>query len=93
MLRLTVLDKKIFLDELFADSAFHYFDIMNFADKIKTHMLLDVGLQDSVCPPSSVYAVYNNMKCKKEIDVYKYAIHEWLNPHKEKCLEWIARNL
>ena len=70
-----------------------YFDIMNFADKIKTHMLLDVGLQDSVCPPSSVYAVYNNMKCKKEIDVYKYAIHEWLNPHKEKCLEWIARNL
>ena len=70
-----------------------YFDVLNFSDKIKARTLVNVGLADSTCPPSSVYAVYNNMKCRKEIMVYKYAAHEWDKSHMEERLAWAAKNI
>lgn len=44
-----------------------YFDGMNFATRSKAEAIVSVGFIDSVCPPSSVYAAYNNLPGKKQI--------------------------
>ena len=47
-----------------------YFDNMNLSTRIKGDVLLSVGLQDITCPPSTVFAAYNNINSYKEIKVY-----------------------
>lgn len=48
-------------------TASRYFDAMNFATRTKAQAIVSVGFIDSVCPPTSVYAMYNNLPGKKEI--------------------------
>ncbi|MBR2364855.1 MAG: acetylxylan esterase [Lentisphaeria bacterium] len=38
-----------------------YFDVANFARLIKCPVVFSVGFIDTVCPPTSVYAAYNNV--------------------------------
>ncbi len=44
-----------------------YIDGMNFAARTKADAILTVGFIDTVCPPTSVYATYNNLAGKKEM--------------------------
>jgi cephalosporin-C deacetylase-like acetyl esterase len=47
--------------------AARYFDTMNFATRVKVPGFLTVGFIDTTCPPTSVYAMYNNLHSAKEI--------------------------
>jgi cephalosporin-C deacetylase-like acetyl esterase len=47
--------------------AARYFDGMNFATRAKAEAIFSVGFIDVVCPPTSVYAAYNNYAGKKQI--------------------------
>ena len=38
-----------------------YFDSLNFADHITCPMLVNIGLQDDVCPPETGYALFNRL--------------------------------
>ncbi|MBL8828014.1 MAG: acetylxylan esterase [Planctomycetaceae bacterium] len=44
-----------------------YIDGMNFATRTKADAILTVGFIDAVCPPTSVYATYNNLSGRKEM--------------------------
>lgn len=47
--------------------AVRYYDAMNFATRTKAGAVFTVGFIDTTCPPSSVYATYNNVSGKKSI--------------------------
>lgn len=47
--------------------AARYYDAMNFATRTKAPAIFTVGFIDTTCPPTSVYAVYNNVSGKKTI--------------------------
>jgi len=68
-----------------------YFDTANLADRITCPVLMTVGLQDLVCPPSTVYAVYNHITAPKELRVFPYGAHEWFATHYETKLRWARR--
>ena len=53
-----------------------YFDLMNHAGNIKCDVTVFTGLVDLITPPSTVFAAYNHMTCKKDIRVYRYFGHE-----------------
>lgn len=53
-----------------------YFDGMNFAARAKAPALFSVGLMDTICPPSTVFAAYNHYAGEKEMRVYKFNMHE-----------------
>jgi cephalosporin-C deacetylase len=53
-----------------------YFDGVNFSARAQAMTLFSVALMDQVCPPSTVYAVYNYWAGWKEIKVYPYNGHE-----------------
>jgi cephalosporin-C deacetylase len=57
-----------------------YFDGLNFAFRTKIPALYSVGLMDTICPPSTVYAAYNWHSGPKEIRVYPYNNHEGGGP-------------
>lgn len=53
-----------------------YFDGVNFAVRAKCPALFSVGLMDTICPPSTVFAAYNYYGGEKEIRIYPYNNHE-----------------
>jgi cephalosporin-C deacetylase len=44
-----------------------YFDAMNMATRVRADGYFTVGFIDQTCPPTAVYAAYNNVKSKKAI--------------------------
>jgi cephalosporin-C deacetylase len=38
-----------------------YFDGLNFADRIACPIIVNIGLQDNVCPPETGYALFNRI--------------------------------
>jgi cephalosporin-C deacetylase len=57
-----------------------YFDGLNFASRTKVPALYSVGLMDTICPPSTVWAAYNWHAGPKEIRAYTYNNHEGGGP-------------
>ncbi len=53
-----------------------YFDGMNFAARISARALFSVGIMDTVCPPSTVFAAYNHVPGEKAIKEYYFNNHE-----------------
>ena len=62
--------KVYFLDEVRANPALaketSYFDCMFFARRIKCPIYMNTGFADVTCPPSSVFAAYNQLPEKTE---------------------------
>ncbi|MGW1230644.1 acetylxylan esterase [Streptomyces sp. NPDC002530] len=53
-----------------------YFDGISFAARAQMPALYSVALMDPICPPSTVFAAYNNWAGPKEIEVYPWNGHE-----------------
>lgn len=68
-------DRPELVDRVFQTLA--YFDGVNFAPRATCRALFSVGLMDPICPPSSVYAAYNNWgSADKDIRVWPYNEHD-----------------
>ena len=70
-----------------------YFDNLNLADRTRARMLVSVGLADLICPPSTVFAVYNHMRCPKELVVYPFHGHEEGDHWEERAFAFLVRGL
>lgn len=68
-----------------------YFDNLNLADHIKARTLVTIGLQDVVCPPSTIFAVYNHIKAPKENIIYNYWAHDFFSLHTDFKLRWLLK--
>lgn len=53
-----------------------YVDGQNFAVRATTPAIFSVGLMDTVCPPSTVFAAYNAYAGEKEVRIWPYNGHE-----------------
>jgi cephalosporin-C deacetylase len=53
-----------------------YMDGVNFASRAHAPALFSVGLMDTVCPPSTVFAAYNTYAGPKEIRVWPFNGHD-----------------
>ncbi len=71
-----------------------YIDSVHFCQIITCPTLMAIGLEDSVTPPSTVFAAFNHLQSKeKHIEVYPQFVHE-VNPyHEEKKLAFVASQL
>ena len=65
-----------------------YCDNLNLASWIRCPTLITVGLQDMICPPSTIFAVYNQMPCDKEVLVYPYMGHDESDAQWEPIFQW-----
>lgn len=51
-----------------------YFDGINFADRISCPIIVNIGLQDNVCPPETGYALFNKIRAADK-RLYTYDGH------------------
>jgi len=54
-----------------------YFDNINLADRIKARTIVSCAMKDICCPPSTVFAVYNQIKASKQMIKMPYYGHDW----------------
>jgi cephalosporin-C deacetylase len=59
--------------------ASRYFDVANFASRIKCPVLVGFGLIDETCPPEGVLAAFNQMSSPKEMVVLPKSPHQDAN--------------
>lgn len=53
-----------------------YFDGVNLGARANAPALFSVALMDMICPPSTVFAAYNNYAGERDIRIYPYNQHE-----------------
>jgi len=69
-----------------------YFDGVNFAARMKAEALYSVGVMDTICPASTVFASYNHVSGPKDIKVYYYNDHEGGGPdHLVEKIHYLRR--
>lgn len=74
------------------DEFFHtlgYIDLQHLSYRIKADMLMFTGLMDEICPPSTQFAAYNKMTCKKDMVIYPDFGHEGLPGCADKTFEFM----
>jgi cephalosporin-C deacetylase len=63
-----------------------YVDCALLARRITARCLLSTGLMDTVCPPSTVFAAYNEITAAKDISVHPFTGHSVPASHVERQL-------
>jgi cephalosporin-C deacetylase len=70
-----------------------YVDCALLARRITARCLLSVGLMDAICPPSTVYAAYNEITSGKDLSVHPFTGHEVPSAHTERQLRHLREFL
>ncbi len=70
-----------------------YCDCVNLAPWIKCRTVICNCLWDDVCPPSTIFAVYNHMVSEKQMEIYPYHKHEVPYEHAELRFKLLVETL
>ena len=70
-----------------------YVDCALLARRIAAPSLLSVGLMDMICPPSTVFAAYNEMTAGMDIAVHPFTGHDVPTAHVERQLRHLREFL
>ena len=70
-----------------------YVDNAVLAPRIRARTTVSVGLMDTICPPSTVFAAYNAIDAPKHVEIYPYSGHRLPGHHVERQLEEFAREM
>lgn len=65
-----------------------YIDIQNLAPRIQGEVLFGTGLMDTICPPSTQFAVYNKITAPKRMEIYPDFAHEELPGFADKTMQF-----
>jgi cephalosporin-C deacetylase-like acetyl esterase len=66
-----------------------FYDVVNFAKRIQQPGWYTWGFNDETCPPTSMYAAYNDVKAPKTLFLMEDTGH-WIYPEqRQKMIEWI----
>jgi cephalosporin-C deacetylase-like acetyl esterase len=70
-----------------------YYDVVNFAKRVKVPGFYSWGYNDETCPPTSMYAAYNSITAPKELFLVLETGH-WTYPEQnEKMTNWLLGKL
>ena len=70
-----------------------YCDCLNLARWIKCKTVISNCLWDDVCPPSTIFAVYNHLTCPKQMEIYPFHKHEIPYDHYETRFRMLMETL
>jgi cephalosporin-C deacetylase-like acetyl esterase len=70
-----------------------YFDVVNFAKRVKAPGWYSWGFNDVTCPPTSMYAAYNVIPATKELKLYLDTGHWTYLEQREICNGWLKKQL
>lgn len=74
-------------------SASSYYDVVNFARFLKIPIFCTWGLNDEVCPPTSMYAAYNTIASPKKLQILPPAGHQTEPAQRKWMTDWLENQL
>ena len=69
-----------------------YIDLQHLVPRIKADVMMFTGLLDNICPPSTQYAAYNKMQCRKKHVIYPDYKHEHLKDVDDMTYEFFVND-
>lgn len=70
-----------------------YYDVVNFASRVRVPGYYTWGFNDITCPPTSMYSAYNVITAPKELHLYQETGH-WTFPEQTEALNnWLVKKL
>lgn len=66
-----------------------YIDNQHLAHRTRAKIMMFTGLMDTVCPPSTQFAVYNKIASDKQVIVYPDFAHEGLPGSDDLCMQFM----
>jgi cephalosporin-C deacetylase len=66
-----------------------YIDLQHLAPRIQAEVLMFTGLMDTICPPSTQFAAFNKMTCKKDVVIYPDFGHEGLPGESDRTFNFM----
>ncbi|WP_176012594.1 alpha/beta fold hydrolase [Victivallis sp. Marseille-Q1083] len=70
-----------------------YVDVQFLAPRIRGKALMLTGLMDTICPPSTQFAMFNKIRSEKELILYPDFGHEGLPDWDDIKLQWMLKEL
>jgi len=70
-----------------------YYDVVNFARKVKATTYMTWGYNDNTCPPTTSYAVWNTLNCEKESLITPINEHWTSDATEYGQMVWIKKHL
>lgn len=70
-----------------------YYDVVNFARRVKAPGLYIWGFNDETCPPTSMYAAYNVTTAPKELKLYLDTGHWTYSDERDVMNNWLVDKL
>ena len=70
-----------------------YYDVVNFARRVKVPVLFSWGYNDNVCPPTSFYAMKSVVTAPHEVRVYKESFHSLPQDGLNFVTDWTLAHL
>lgn len=66
-----------------------YIDLKNMAKRIRADILMATGLMDTICPPSTQFAIYNRIASQKDMVLFPDFGHEWLPGFGDQAMAYL----
>lgn len=70
-----------------------YIDVKNFARRIKAKVLFGTGLLDDICPPSTQFAAFNNIKSEKKHYIFPDYSHEEISEFDDMLINFFLEEV
>jgi cephalosporin-C deacetylase len=67
-----------------------YIDVQFLSPRIRATVMMGVGLNDTVCPPSTQFAAYNRIRSEKRYVLYPDFGHEGLPGHADRIFQFLS---
>jgi RNA polymerase sigma factor (sigma-70 family) len=68
-----------------------YIDVQYLAPRIQGKVMMAITLMDTICPPSTQFAVFNKIQSPKEAVIYHDYAHERLPRFQDKTFEFLTQ--
>ncbi|MCO5183738.1 MAG: acetylxylan esterase [Anaerolineae bacterium] len=68
-----------------------YIDVHNLAPRVNANVLFALTLMDEICPPSTQFAVYNQLRSPKSLALYHDHGHEELPGHGDRVFQFMSQ--
>ncbi|MFY0654887.1 MAG: acetylxylan esterase [Cyclobacteriaceae bacterium] len=75
------------------EKTIEYYDVVNFARKLKAEGWYSWGYNDNVCPPTSMHAAYNSVEAPKELHKFLETEHWTFPEQRDEATDWLIKKL
>ena len=86
-------DSRVNIPQEQAVETLKYFDVVNFARRLRVPTFMSWGYSDDTCSPTSVWAAWNAITAPKTCDITPTSAHWRFSSSQQKCLDWMKQHM